>query len=62
MTTHKFLLIFVAPFLTTCAVMMLNEYRLYRIGKLNYETFINSCAMLICGLMLFMTGQAIIGF
>lgn len=53
---------FVAPFLITCTGMILNEYRLYRIGKLTYETFINSCAMLICGLMLFMTGQAILGF
>lgn len=52
-----FLNSYLIPFLMTLIGLGLNEYRLFRIGKLEYYAFTNSLAMLIISLLTFMTMQ-----
>jgi hypothetical protein len=50
MSTKDFLITTVLPFLITCAGLVGNEYRLFKIGSLKYKEFTNSVAMLLIGL------------
>lgn len=58
--TVTFLQSYLVPFLITLIVLGLNEYRLFRIGSTTYQSFTNAVAMLVIGMISFITLQVMI--
>lgn len=51
---------YIIPFIIVFVGMFLNEYRLYKIDKLEYKSFVNSIAMLIMSLLSFILCQIVV--
>jgi len=58
--TVTFLQSYLVPFLITLFGLGLNEYRLYKINSITWDSANNSLAMLIIGMMSFITLQVMI--
>jgi hypothetical protein len=57
---HDFLFTFPIPFLLVFTILGLNEYRLYKIKKIDFASFKNSMVMLLVSLLSFMGCQVIL--
>ena len=62
MTQTDFILTYIIPFTITFIVFGINEYRLYRINKITYETFVNSTSMLIVSMLSFILIQTFLKY